>query len=290
VCAFQFWTVCASTLSLSLQTIDLIVVAKPGSILHLERFIFCCLASYNRKEIERRASEQGSWETKPYDVLGVAVDAGAKEIKKAYRRLSLMLHPDKVRVLYIHRSRNDFLAWCVCLGAPQLSLHCLSTYFCPDRVIFEVAFTLICFCLVTVIGEGEGSKLIPFPQISDADLRDLAKKAFMDVVAAYEVLGDPEKRAAFDDMGGEDQAQFHTFWEWKQYGGGQKAKDFYQGDKLISRLSESLWPRRVTGKTIWLVEFYTPWCSACGQYVQTFKQIAKELENDDIEVCHQSRA
>ena len=122
MCAFQFRTVGASTLSLSHQTIDLIVVAKPGSILHLKRFIFCCLASYDRKEIERRASEQGSWETKPYDVLGVAVDAGAKEIKKAYRRLSLMLHPDKVRVLYIPRSRNDFRAWCLCLGAPQLSL------------------------------------------------------------------------------------------------------------------------------------------------------------------------
>jgi DnaJ-class molecular chaperone len=34
------------------------------------------------------------------------------------------------------------------------------------------------------------------------------------------VLGDPEKRAAYDNMGGQDQAQFNTFWEWEQYGKG----------------------------------------------------------------------
>lgn len=52
----------------------------------------------NRKEIERRAKEQGSWEDKPYEVLGLEVDCTSKDIKKAYRKLSLMLHPDKVRL------------------------------------------------------------------------------------------------------------------------------------------------------------------------------------------------
>jgi hypothetical protein len=45
-----------------------------------------------------------------------------------------------------------------------------------------------------------------------------------------------------------------------------------------------LWPRRVVGDAIWLVEFYAPWCSACGNFVETYKTVATSLENDQIEV------
>ncbi|EKX40209.1 hypothetical protein GUITHDRAFT_113690 [Guillardia theta CCMP2712] len=121
-------------------------------------------------------------------------------------------------------------------------------------------------------------------KISDGRLKEAAQKAFMDVVAAYEILGDPDKRAAFDDLGGQDQAQFNTFWEWEMYGKKGSSNDFYNGETLISKLTESLWPRRVIGDAIWLVEFYAPWCTACGHFVSTYKNVAKALENDDIEV------
>ncbi|KAJ1492869.1 hypothetical protein T484DRAFT_1770099, partial [Baffinella frigidus] len=79
--------------------------------------------------------------------------------------------------------------------------------------------------------------------------------------------------------------------------------DFYRGEPLISKLTAALWPKRVTadairprdqttpalwpkrvtGDAIWLVEFYAPWCSACGTFVKPYKSIARSLEHEAVE-------
>jgi thiol-disulfide isomerase/thioredoxin len=68
------------------------------------------------------------------------------------------------------------------------------------------------------------------------------------------------------------------------YGDKTQSNDFYRGEPLVSKLTAALWPRRVTGDAIWLVEFYAPWCSACGSFVPIFKKIAQALEHDAVEV------
>jgi DnaJ-domain-containing protein 1 len=50
-----------------------------------------------QEELKRRAKLAGQGASKPYEVLGVQLSATRSEIKKAYRRLSLLLHPDKVK-------------------------------------------------------------------------------------------------------------------------------------------------------------------------------------------------
>ena len=112
-----------------------------------------------------------------------------------------------------------------------------------------------------------------------------AHKAFEFLVAAHDILSDPDKRAAFDQYGDADQEEFHTQWEYEQYAS-KKTKNFYRGSSHVTNIDDALW-QRLTKKTekgsasrghkIWLVEFYAPWCSACQKFTPEFKKLAKQL-------------
>ena len=180
------------------------------------------------REVLRRAavaaSTPGSNEpygaTHPYETLGVHDGATNRYIKRAYRALSLLLHPDRF------------------VRAPEA-------------------------------------------------VRDAAQSAFADLVAAHDVLSVPEKRAAFDDYGGSAN-NFNTEWEYATFGDGA-AQDFYRGSPHITRLTEQRWRRyseaedALRRETIWLVEFYAPWCGACQRFTGTFKSVAQQLVEDVAE-------
>jgi len=91
------------------------------------------------------AKRTGQDKPTPYDVMGLDSKSTQSEIRRAYRRLSLRLHPDK-----------------------------------------------------------------------NVDIAEDAQLVFAELVAAYEILMNPSKRAAFDDFGGDDET-FETAWEYQQY-------------------------------------------------------------------------
>ena len=58
-----------------------------------------------------------------------------------------------------------------------------------------------------------------------------ATAIFEEIAAAYEVLGEPDARAMYDDFGGGNDEGFETYWEYKQAMKGKKKaeKNFYDG-------------------------------------------------------------
>lgn len=56
-------------------------------------FAWIAFAFVGHKVLTTEITEQ-RWD--PYEILGVSVDSSIKEVKKAFRKLSLQFHPDKV--------------------------------------------------------------------------------------------------------------------------------------------------------------------------------------------------
>ena len=129
-----------------------------------------------RKRVNEAKNLNGG-EVRPYETLGVAKDASQTEIRRAYRKLALELHPDKNPTMLVE-----------------------------------------------------------------------SQMAFADVVAAFEILNNPDKRAAFDD-GGARQG-FQTQWEYEQFGK-QDTRGFYTNDNYITSMTERIWEKRVNTNQIW---------------------------------------
>ena len=170
------------------------------------------------EELRRRNATLGQGAKTPYATLGVSVSATRADVKRAYRKLSLMLHPDKIK----------------------------------DQV-----------------------------------MKKLANAVFMDIVAAHEVLGNEDSRQAFDDLGDADGAKKQTFSSYREYQryASQKTRennDFFVGHPLIVNLHSSYWHRRVSGKSVWLVDFYAPWCKHCVSLVPVYKKVAEMVESHDF--------
>jgi len=158
-------------------------------------------------ELERRArwAEEDAGSTRPFEVLGVSRSASPSEIRRAYRKLSLRLHPDK-----------------------------------------------------------------------NPEYPTLASQAFADLTKAYGLIGNPDKRAWFEEHGGTD--------SWDQSKEWRGDESFFYGNPLISTLTTKLWEKRLAGRSIWLVDFYAAWCPHCRSMVPRFEQVAKLLDDGDYKV------
>ena len=92
---------------------------------------------------------------------------------------------------------------------------------------------------------------------------------FQEVVAAFEILGTPDKRAAFDEAAGAGGgSDFDARWENREFAWDS---DMYKGARHITTLTERIWERRLSGDTVWLVQCYAAWCPACRAFVGTWQ-------------------
>jgi thiol-disulfide isomerase/thioredoxin len=149
-----------------------------------------------------RAAKSVPGSLRPYEVLAIEETATHSQIRKAYLKLSLLLHPD----------RNP-----------------------------------------SVVAE--------------------ASAAFADVVAAYEVIGDPERRIEFDEGKREE---FMTESAYARFGR-RDTRGLY-GKNGVSEISERGW-NSIQG--VWFVQLYSAWCPHCQHMVRPMTELAKMLEDND---------
>mmetsp|Transcript_145438 Transcript_145438/g.466073 ORF Transcript_145438/g.466073 Transcript_145438/m.466073 type:complete len:797 (-) Transcript_145438:57-2447(-) len=112
-------------------------------------------------------------------------------------------------------------------------------------------------------------------------LKQASETAFADLNKAYETVGTPDKRSAFDEYSGED---FARDWEETAQGKSSGDENFYFGDPLIATLTEELWEKRLSGTSIWLIEFYAAWCPGCRNSREQWRDIARKVEHLPVEV------
>jgi len=109
-----------------------------------------------------------------------------------------------------------------------------------------------------------------------------ALKRFQEIANAYEVLGDPDKRAVYDSYGGE---HYQHQWEYeeamrKSGKKGQAGKvDFYVNSDLVESLTTKSFQEKIYNKQqAFMVEYYAPWCVHCQQLTGEWKKAAILLE------------
>ena len=150
-----------------------------------------------------------------YAILGLGRQATTSQIRSAYRKLSLKLHPDK---------HVD----------------------------------------------------------SPAAVRKSNQRKFEQVTEAYAVLGDPDKRAVFD----EGVEGFTSQYEYQRSrNSGSPARDFYEGRRNIVTVTQHNFDQvvdRGQHDHPVLVDFYAPWCVHCQQMTPEWKKAALALEGKAV--------
>eukprot|EP00567_Pseudictyota_dubia_P012586 CAMPEP_0197450350 /NCGR_PEP_ID=MMETSP1175-20131217/24989_1 /TAXON_ID=1003142 /ORGANISM="Triceratium dubium, Strain CCMP147" /LENGTH=437 /DNA_ID=CAMNT_0042982751 /DNA_START=24 /DNA_END=1337 /DNA_ORIENTATION=- len=111
--------------------------------------------------------------------------------------------------------------------------------------------------------------------------KEKSEKAFMSLVDAYEILGDADSRAMYDDKtAGAFQSRPRGF---------NSKMGFYTSNSLITPLNGTEFKRLVLCRgpfrkgedercVPWMVEFYATWCVHCRNMIPDYKRAASQMD------------